>query len=115
MANCRKLKQILLNLLSNAIKFTPAGGSVSLFVRYAGKGDLGVSVKDTGIGIEQEDIQRVLQKFGQVENGMQRKYNGVGLGCHWPRHWLNCMAANYGSTVFWVKARLYRLPCRDPV
>ncbi|HEX4889809.1 MAG TPA: ATP-binding protein [Alphaproteobacteria bacterium] len=80
MADSRKLKQILLNLLSNAIKFTPAGGSVSLFVRYAGNGDLEISVADTGIGIEKENIPRVLQKFGQVENSMQRNYAGVGLG-----------------------------------
>ena len=80
MADSRKIKQILLNLLSNAIKFTPAGGNVSLCVRYAGNGDLEISVADTGIGIEKENIPRVLQKFGQVENSMQRNYAGVGLG-----------------------------------
>ena len=79
-ADDRKLLQILLNLLSNAIKFTPQGGTVSVHARITQKGELRVMVMDTGIGIEQKDISRVLQTFGQVENSYQRKFDGVGLG-----------------------------------
>jgi two-component system cell cycle sensor histidine kinase PleC len=79
-ADDRKLRQVLLNLLSNAIKFTPQGGRISVHACITPKGELRIMVQDTGIGIEQKDIPRVLQKFGQVENSYQRKYDGVGLG-----------------------------------
>lgn len=113
MADSRKLKQILLNLLSNAIKFTPAGGNVSLCVRYAGNGDLEISVADTGIGIEKENIPRVLQKFGQVENSMQRNYAGVGLGLplakalvelHGGKFWIDSVLGK-GTTVAFTLPR----------
>lgn len=76
----RKTRQILINLLSNSIKFTQAGGKVGIHACMARSGEMRVSVVDTGIGIAQDDIPRILQKFGQVENTLQRKYDGVGLG-----------------------------------
>ena len=76
----RKIRQILINLLSNAIKFTPDGGRVSVHAFISSNGELRVSVIDTGIGIEKQDILKVLQKFGQVENSYQRNFKGVGLG-----------------------------------
>ena len=76
----RKIRQILINLLSNAIKFTLVGGRVSVHAFMSSNGELRVSVIDTGIGIEKQDIPRVLQKFGQVENSYQRNFEGVGLG-----------------------------------
>jgi signal transduction histidine kinase/HAMP domain-containing protein len=74
-----KLRQIFLNLLSNAIKFTEAGGQVSL---TAGGGPDGVSVTvgDTGIGMSPEDLHIALQPFGQVDNRLERRYEGTGLG-----------------------------------
>jgi signal transduction histidine kinase/HAMP domain-containing protein len=74
-----KLRQIFLNLLSNAIKFTEPGGQVSL---TAGCGPDGVSVTvgDTGIGMSPEDIHIALQPFGQVDNRLERRYEGTGLG-----------------------------------
>lgn len=79
-ADERKLRQVILNLLSNAIKFTPCDGRISVKTCITPKGDLLVQVQDTGIGIEPKNIPLVLQKFGQVENSYQRKYDGVGLG-----------------------------------
>jgi signal transduction histidine kinase len=74
-----KLRQIFLNLLSNAIKFTEPGGQVSL---TAGSGPDGVSVTvgDTGIGMSPEDVHIALQPFGQVDNRLERRYEGTGLG-----------------------------------
>lgn len=79
-ADDRKLRQVLINLLSNAIKFTPVDGRVSVHICTTRDKEVRITVMDTGIGIEKEDIPRVLQKFGQVDNGLQRKYEGVGLG-----------------------------------
>ena len=74
-----KLRQIFLNLLSNAIKFTESGGKVTL---VAGRTPAGVSVMvgDTGIGMSPEDLHIAMQPFGQVDNRLERKYEGTGLG-----------------------------------
>ncbi|HXC57434.1 MAG TPA: ATP-binding protein [Rhizomicrobium sp.] len=79
-ADERKLVQILVNLLSNACKFTPAGGSVTLAAERSRDGSLALSVRDTGIGIAPEDIDKVLSPFGQVESAFSRSHHGTGLG-----------------------------------
>ena len=77
-ADSRRVEQVLLNLLSNAIKFTEQGQiriTCSLqetFVR--------ISVADSGIGIRQEDLEKLFRPFTQVETGLTRKYEGTGLG-----------------------------------
>jgi signal transduction histidine kinase len=77
----RKLKQILINLLSNAVKFTPAGGAIRMAAQLdPGSGELVITVADTGIGIAPADIARVMEPFGQVDNPINRKYRGTGLG-----------------------------------
>ena len=77
----RKLKQILINLLSNAVKFTPAGGAIRMAAQPdPATGDLVITVADTGIGIAPADIARVMEPFGQVDNPINRKYRGTGLG-----------------------------------
>ena len=79
-ADERVIKQVLLNLLSNAIKFTPAGGSVSVGASWNEQGGIDISIADTGIGMSQEDIPRVLQPFEQVESALDRNQEGTGLG-----------------------------------
>jgi signal transduction histidine kinase len=75
-----KLTQILVNLLSNAIKFTPAGGKVRLAIERRLAGGITFRVEDTGIGMSADQIPIALAPFGQVDSGLSRKYNGVGLG-----------------------------------
>jgi signal transduction histidine kinase len=77
-ADQRCLKQILLNLLSNAIKFTDSG-SVTLNVTKE-SGYIQFAVKDTGIGIAQEQQGNLFQPFQQLNNLPNRKYKGTGLG-----------------------------------
>jgi PAS domain S-box-containing protein len=76
----RRIKQILLNLLSNAIKFTPDGGSVSLEAWIDDDQGAVFQVVDTGIGIAEQDLETVLSPFGQVDDGLPRHHEGVGLG-----------------------------------
>jgi two-component system sensor histidine kinase/response regulator len=78
-ADPHRVQQILSNLLSNAIKFTPRGGKVTLRL-FAEETTATFQVKDTGIGIP--DQQRVLlfQKFQQLDGSYQREYEGTGLG-----------------------------------
>ena len=79
LADRRLVLQIILNLVSNAVKFTPRGGRVEVAVRA---GDEGVSlvVRDTGIGIPADNLERVMRPFEQVENSYARSYGGTGLG-----------------------------------
>ncbi|MCA1685108.1 MAG: HAMP domain-containing protein, partial [Planctomycetia bacterium] len=80
-----KLRQILYNLLSNAIKFTPDGGRVTLSARTDGRFAL-IEVEDTGIGIAEEDREKIFEKFRQAgvpgaEDGvLTREHQGTGLG-----------------------------------
>ena len=74
-----KVQQVLLNLLSNAVKFTRPGGAVAL--ECAGDGDLvRLRVRDTGIGIPADQIDRVFEPFVQVDQRLTRTAEGVGLG-----------------------------------
>ena len=75
-----KLKQILINLLSNAIKFTDAGGKVTLKAWCSVNGGYVFQVIDTGIGIALEDIPKALLPFQQIDNRLNRKFEGTGLG-----------------------------------
>ena len=72
--------QMLVNLIGNSIKFTEPGGRIDIKAVRGDDGGLNLSVKDSGIGIAPEDIQRALVPFGQVENTMTRQHSGTGLG-----------------------------------
>lgn len=74
-----RLQEILFNLLNNAIKFTPADGQVTLRIWREGKIVI-FEVEDTGIGISQQQIPLLFEKFQQLENSRQRIHGGTGLG-----------------------------------
>jgi signal transduction histidine kinase len=77
----RRMRQVLINLLDNAIKFTPTGGKVSLAVKKdVGSHWIEFAITDTGIGIAESDRPKVFQPFIQVDSGLNRKYEGSGLG-----------------------------------
>jgi CheY-like chemotaxis protein/HPt (histidine-containing phosphotransfer) domain-containing protein len=96
MGDVTRLRQVVVNLVNNAVKFTPSG-SISLEVRRAireptpigfepglpedpARMILEVTVRDTGIGIPQERIDRLFKAFSQVDSSTTRKYGGTGLG-----------------------------------
>ena len=76
----RRIKQILINLLSNGVKFTPTGGSIAIRLRREADDALAIAISDTGIGIRREDLEKVMAPFGQVDSGLNRKFEGTGLG-----------------------------------
>lgn len=80
LVDARRLKQILLNLLSNAVKFTPPGGEVKLVAENHNDDQICLSIIDTGIGMDDKDIDVALRPFGQVDSRLARKYEGTGLG-----------------------------------
>ncbi|MCG7385778.1 response regulator [Paenibacillus sp. ACRRY] len=78
-----RLRQVLMNLIANAIKFTDQGGVyliVSVNEEKDGRMTLEFAVKDTGIGISSDKVDRLFQPFSQLDTSMTRKYGGTGLG-----------------------------------
>jgi signal transduction histidine kinase len=74
-----KIERIILNLLSNSIKFTDEGGSI--LVDMSDKGDwISISVKDSGIGIPQNKLNVIFERFGQVDKTLTRNKEGSGIG-----------------------------------
>lgn len=74
-----RLRQILINLLSNAIKFTETG-TVDMEVIEVTPDQLVFTVKDTGIGISENDLKHIFEEFRQVDQSLTKKYPGTGLG-----------------------------------
>ncbi|CAK0761554.1 two-component system, cell cycle sensor histidine kinase PleC [Azospirillaceae bacterium] len=79
-ADQRAIKQILFNLLANAIKFTPEGGEITIAACEEPNGFIAISVADTGIGIPEDHIERLLKPFEQIDNRYANAEIGVGLG-----------------------------------
>jgi signal transduction histidine kinase/GGDEF domain-containing protein len=76
-----KLEQILTNLVGNAIKFTPEGGEISVSAKpFEEESMVAISVKDSGIGIPEDQLDKIFEKFHQVENSLRRSTTGTGLG-----------------------------------
>jgi signal transduction histidine kinase len=79
-ADARRLRQILLNLLSNAVKFTPDDGSVELQAALLPNGDLAIAVRDTGVGMSEQECQNVFEPFVRGATHEVRNEEGTGLG-----------------------------------
>lgn len=79
-ADRRHVRQMLLNLLSNSIKFTPAPGTISVFVEREADDALALRVRDTGIGMSAAEVMSALEPFHQADNVLNKKYAGTGLG-----------------------------------
>ncbi len=111
-----RLRQILLNLLNNAIKFTPAGAvtlSIRSLRRDAGTVRLRFGVADTGIGIPGEKIDRLFQRFSQVDGSISREFGGTGLGLAICRRLVEAMGGAVGvssevgrGSAFWFDVAL---------
>jgi two-component system phosphate regulon sensor histidine kinase PhoR len=67
------------NLPDNAIKFTPAGGAITLQIQQEGA-QVALQVSDTGVGIPPDQLERIFERFYQVNGSIWRRYGGIGLG-----------------------------------
>jgi two-component system sensor histidine kinase BaeS len=74
-----KMSQVVVNLLSNALKFTPSGGSVEVEVGETGEG-IFLCVSDTGIGISQDDLPNIFERFYRADKSRSRASGGSGIG-----------------------------------
>jgi len=95
-----RLKQILINLIENAVKFNKQGGKVTLQSRRL-NGKIEVSIQDTGIGIPDEALTRVFERFFRVDRARTRGQGGTGLGLSIVKH---LVEAHKGKV--WCESRL---------
>ena len=124
-----RLGQVIINLMGNAIKFTKSG-EVALLIRAIDDTTIEFHVKDTGIGLKQEQINRLFQNYTQADSSTSRKYGGTGLGLMISKQLINLMGGDihveseYGKgsefiftiqTTFETDKRLYHLPSKDLV
>ncbi|HLR15765.1 MAG TPA: ATP-binding protein [Bacillota bacterium] len=84
-ADFSKVKQILINLLENALNYTPSGGEVS-FAIHSDEEKVYVKVADTGIGMKEQDIDRIFERFYRVDQDRSRNTGGTGLGLAIVKH-----------------------------
>jgi signal transduction histidine kinase len=78
-ADCQKFKQLMSNLLSNAVKYSPRGGKITVELGHHDQ-SVSIKVKDQGIGIPSDALDRLFDKFYRVDNSDSREIGGTGLG-----------------------------------
>jgi two-component system phosphate regulon sensor histidine kinase PhoR len=82
--NMNRMKQLLINLLDNAIKYTE-NGTITIDCKQEDE-KLVITVEDTGIGMEEEHLERIFERFYRVDKGRSRKMGGTGLGLSIVKH-----------------------------
>ncbi|MHC4946414.1 MAG: 7TM diverse intracellular signaling domain-containing protein, partial [Planctomycetota bacterium] len=115
-----KLDKIMSNLLSNACKFTDRGGAVVVRITNDDQ-TLKIAIKDTGIGIAQEDLPKIFERFRQADGGASRRFEGTGIGLALSKELVELMGGTLavnsdlgvGST-FTVSLPLGRHHIQDP-
>lgn len=74
------IEQVLINLLSNAFKFTPEGKEITVIVEETNSEYIEIKIRDTGIGISESEIDKIFDRFYQVDNSFINEYQGTGIG-----------------------------------
>ena len=98
-ADATRLRQIMFNLINNAIKFTSEGSVIAELTRApAGKTGVVLTVRDTGIGMDEETVNRLFTRFYQADNSLRRRIGGTGLGLEISRNLARMMSGDIEVT-----------------
>ncbi len=104
-----RLVMALTNILHNAVRFTPDGGQITVRAERRPPGEVWVTITDSGIGIPPDKLERIFDKFYQVEDHMTRRHGGLGIGlsiaravveAHGGRVWATSPGLGQGATFF---------------
>ena len=107
LADRAKVNMALTNILNNAVNFTPAGGTITIGTAVRNKDEVWISVRDSGIGLEKDQLDQIFEEFYQVEDHMIRKVGGLGIGlciskaiaeAHGGRIWADSPGLKQGAT-----------------
>lgn len=110
-ADAARLTQVVFNLVNNALKFTPSGGRVDVAAGRTKEGEIVVSVRDTGAGIDPKELPRLFQPFSQLHDVNARSRSGTGLGLyisrgivegHGGRIWASSDGKGKGTTMWFT-------------
>ncbi|MCF6150738.1 MAG: response regulator [Candidatus Kuenenia stuttgartiensis] len=120
-ADFRKCKQILMNLLSNALKFTPNNGRVEICAISGGDSGVRIEVRDNGIGIAEDKIDKIFSEFYQAENVIDEQLGGTGIGLALTRRLVELHSGKIGvesklgqGSTFWFTLPMKNLSRKEP-
>jgi signal transduction histidine kinase/CheY-like chemotaxis protein len=97
LADPNRLQQVVWNLLTNAVKFTPKGGMIAVRLAPVDSG-LEISVSDTGLGISEDLLSQVFNRFWQADSSRTRRFGGMGLGLAIVRHLVEFMGGTVSAS-----------------
>ncbi|MGM0568453.1 MAG: sensor histidine kinase [Elusimicrobiota bacterium] len=103
-----RVRQILMNLISNAVKFTPEG-KITLRAYKTGKENFAVEVQDTGIGIKEEDLDKIFSEFVQSDSSPSRQFGGTGLGLSICLKLISMMGGTIEASSKWKEGSVFKI------
>ena len=114
--DCRRLQQALLNLLNNAVKYSPRGGNIAVIAAPTKDGEAKVSVHDEGIGIREEDLPKLFNKFSRLFDKRAMNIGGSGLGLFITRSIVEAHGGHMAVESVWGKGSAFSfvLPLWQP-
>lgn len=118
----RKFTQILMNLLSNAVKFTPECGRIEIKAAKEGESQIRVEVSDTGIGIAENDIDKIFSEFYQTDRARDEQLGGTGIGLALTRRLVELHGGKIGveseegkGSIFWFTLPLKQVSRKESI
>ncbi|MFN3166914.1 MAG: ATP-binding protein [Phycisphaeraceae bacterium] len=114
--DAEKAARVIINLVVNAVKFSPQGGQVEVSAAVTGNGDVRLSVRDHGVGIAEQDLPALCERFSQADTSDRGAAKGFGLGLNIARDlvWLNLGEMSIDSAPGQGSTFSFTLPVADP-